>query len=96
MFKTLLQNNSTSPIQQKAGSFLLHQVGRYTGPLLESLDAQIDKRLVDTFFNLFVTILMFRNRAMGLLMTELGGYICGFDRAPAGTKRISNLLRSKK
>jgi hypothetical protein len=33
---------------------------------------------------------------MGLLLTELGGYICGFDRAPAGTKRISNLLRSKK
>ncbi|MCB0630918.1 MAG: transposase [Lewinella sp.] len=96
MFKTLLQNNSSSPIQQKAGSFLLHQVGRYTDPLLEALDAQIDKRLVDTFFNLFVTILMFRNRAMGLLLTELGGYICGFDRAPAGTKRISNLLRSKK
>jgi hypothetical protein len=96
MFKTLLQNNSSSPIQQKAGSFLLHQIGRYTDPVLEALDAQIDKRLVDTFFNLFVTILMFRNRAMGLLLTELGGYICGFDRAPAGTKRISNLLRSKK
>ncbi len=96
MFKTLLQNNSSSPIKQKAGSFLLHQVERYTDPVLEALDAQIDKRLVDTFFNLFVTILMFRNRAMGLLLTELGGYICGFDRAPAGTKRISNLLRSKK
>lgn len=96
MFKTLLQNNSSSPIQQKAGSFLLHQIGRYTDPVLEALDAQIDKRLVDTFFNLFVTILMFRNRSMGLLLTELGGYICGFDRAPAGTKRISNLLRSKK
>ena len=39
---------------------------------------------------------MFRNRAMGLLLSELGGYICGFDHAPAGTKRISNLLRSKK
>ncbi|MEM7299424.1 MAG: transposase, partial [Bacteroidota bacterium] len=25
-----------------------------------------------------------------------GGYICGFDHAPAGTKRISNLLRCKK
>ena len=33
---------------------------------------------------------------MGLLLSELGGYICGFAHAPAGTKRISNLLRSKK
>jgi hypothetical protein len=96
MFRTLLQNKSTSPIQQKAGSFLLHQIDRYTDPVLESLGSQIDKRLVNTFFNLFAIILMFRNRAMGLLLTELGGYICGFEHAPAGTKRISNLLRSKK
>ena len=33
---------------------------------------------------------------MGLLLSELGGYIKGFDHSPAGTKRISNLLRSKK
>ena len=33
---------------------------------------------------------------MGLLISELGGWICGFKHAPAGTKRISNLLRSKK
>ena len=33
---------------------------------------------------------------MGLLLSELGGYICGFEHAPAGTKRISNLLRSNK
>ena len=39
---------------------------------------------------------MFRDRVMGLLLSELGGYICGFDHAPAGTKRISNLLRCKK
>lgn len=96
MFKTLLQNKSTSPIHQKAGSFLLHQVDRYTRAVQSRLDAQIDKRLVRTFFDLFVTVLLFRNRAMGLLLSELGGYICGFDHAPAGTKRISNLLRSKK
>lgn len=29
-------------------------------------------------------------------MSELGGYLLSFDKAPAGTKRISNLLRSKK
>jgi hypothetical protein len=43
-----------------------------------------------------VIILMFRERRMGLLLSELGGYLCGFSKAPAGTKRISNLLRSKK
>ena len=96
MFKTILQNKSTSPIQQKAGSFLLHQVEKYTHSVQKALDAQIDKRLVRTFFDLFVTILLFRDRAMGLLLSELGGYICGFDHAPAGTKRISNLLLSKK
>ena len=96
MFKTLLQNNSSSPIEQKGGSFLLHQSNRYLSSLQDQLDLQIDKRLVRTFFDLFVTILMFRNRVMGLLLSELGGYICGFDHAPAGTKRISNLLRSKK
>lgn len=96
MFKTLLQNKSNSPIEQKAGSFLLHQSNRYLGDLQKQLDAQIDSRLVRTFFDLFMVIMMFRNRAMGLLLSELGGYICGFSHAPAGTKRISNLLRSKK
>ncbi len=33
---------------------------------------------------------------MGLWLGELSGYICGFAHAPAGTKHISNLLRSSK
>ena len=96
MFKTLLQNNSTSPLPQKGAWFILHQSHRYLDSLVEELDAKIDKRLVRTFFDLFMVILSFRNRSMGLLLSELGGYICGFAHAPAGTKRISNLLRSKK
>lgn len=94
--KTLLQSKAGRPIKQKAASFILHQTDRYLSPLLKSLDKQIDKRLVNTFFNLFMVVLTFRNPSMGLLLSELGGYICGFDKAPAGTKRISNLLRSKK
>ena len=31
---------------------------------------------------------MFRERRMGSLPSELGGYIGGFNRAPAGTKRL--------
>lgn len=96
MFKTLLQNKSTSPIEQKGGSFILHQANHYLAELQQELDLQIDKRLVRTFFDLFITITMFRDRVMGLLLSELGGYICGFDHAPAGTKRISNLLRCPK
>ena len=96
MFKNILQNKVSSALEQKAGHFLLHQSASYLDRVIKELDRQIDSRLVSTFYNLFVTILMFRNRSMGLLLSELGGYICGFDRAPAGTKRISNLLRSKK
>lgn len=96
MFLQLLQNKDTTPIKQKAGSFLLHQVDRYTHQIRVELDAAIDKRLVNTFYNLFVIILMFRNRRMGLLLSELGGYLCGPEKAPAGTKRLSNLLRSTK
>jgi len=96
MFKNILQNKPSSSKEQKGGSFILHQANRYLLGLQEELDLKIDKRLVRTFFDLFITITMFRDRVMGLLLSELGGYICGHNHAPAGTKRISNLLRSKK
>jgi Transposase DDE domain. len=41
-------------------------------------------------------ILTFRNRAHGLLLSELGAFLLSPSRAPAGTKRLSNLLRSDK
>jgi hypothetical protein len=65
-------------------------------PLLQQLDARIDKRLVRTFFVALVAIVQFRNRACGLLLSELGGYILPPHQAPAGTKRLSNLLRCAK
>lgn len=96
MFLQRLQDKEDHPIHQNAARFLLHQLDRFTCTLRAQLDAQIDRRLVRTFYDLLVTILIFRERRMGLLLSELGGYICGFNHAPAGTKRISNLLRSKK
>lgn len=96
MFKIVQQSNSNSATKPSASTFLLSRVEQYTRRICQDLDAQIDKRLVSTFFDLFNIILMFRNRAMGLLLSELGGYIVGFKQAPAGTKRISNLLRSKR
>ena len=96
MFKEHLQVNLKGSEKPKASSFLLRQVQAYLCPIERQLDAQIDSRLVRTFFDLFVSILIFRHTKMGLLLSELGAYICGPSHAPAGTKRISNLLRSKK
>jgi hypothetical protein len=63
---------------------------------LENLDREIDKRLVRTFAKTVEAILTFRNRNHGLLLSELGGYIDTPGHAPAGTKRISNLLACAK
>jgi hypothetical protein len=65
-------------------------------PLLTQLDAQIDRRLVRTCLATIEAVLRFRNRAHGLLLSELGGELLGPAHAPAGTKRLSNLLRSPK
>jgi DDE family transposase len=66
----------------------------FVRPLLERLDERIDKRLVRTFLGLLQVILVLRHNRYGLLLSELGGYLLGVAHAPAGTKRISNLLRS--
>lgn len=68
----------------------------YVNPLLERLDKLLDKRLVRTLLGLLQVMLMHRHRENGLLLSELGGYLAGDAHAPAGTKRISNLLRSRK
>lgn len=95
MFKNILQNREYNPIRQKSAEFLLSQSAKYLSPLEKSLSKEMDNRYVRTFFDLFIAILMFRNRSMNLLLTELGGWIAGFAHAPAGTKRISRLLRCK-
>lgn len=41
-----------------------------------------------------MALLSFRDRINSLLLSELGGYVNGPQHAPAGTKRISNLLRN--
>jgi len=47
---------------------------------------------VQTALDLVQTILTHRHRPLGLLLTELGGYLLSPAQAPAGTKRISNLI----
>lgn len=73
--------------------------GRLLGflePLLVVLDEQLDKRLVRTFVRTIMAILQFRHGRYGLLLSELGGYLLSPAQAPAGTKRLSNLLRSQR
>ena len=65
-------------------------------PLAEWLDEQVDRRLVRTFFLALVAIVRLRNSRSGLLLSELGGHVLSPAQAPAGTKRLSNLLRSPK
>jgi len=96
MFKNILQNRKKNPNRQKSGDFILVQSNKYLSSIQKELSKQIDERYVQTFYNLFIAILMFRNRPMGLLLSELGGYIAGFKSAPAGTKRIGRLLGCEK
>lgn len=67
---------------------------RFVRALLQDLDARLDRRLVQTFLDLLLVIVMHRHRNQGLLLSELGGFLLGAEHAPAGTKRISNLLHN--
>jgi hypothetical protein len=67
---------------------------QFLRPVLVRLAQQLDIRLVQTALELVQVILTHRHRAMGLLLSELGGYLLGPDQAPAGTKRISNLVHA--
>jgi hypothetical protein len=71
---------------------LMGQLINFLAPLLQELD----RRLVRTFLYTLVALIEFRHRANGLLLSELGAYLDSPARAPAGTKRLSNLLRSSK
>jgi hypothetical protein len=81
---------------QQASERISQLLSTYVQPLLTALDARIDKRLVRTFLKTLQVIIQFRHRHNGLLLSELGGYILSPEHAPAGTKRLSNLLRCPK
>jgi hypothetical protein len=68
---------------------------QYVQPLVVQLDELLDKRLVATFVGLLNCILRLRHQKYGLLLSELGAKLLSPDKAPAGTKRISNLIRSE-
>ena len=77
-------------------SILSARLESFLAPLLLRLDQVLDRRLVQTFAATISILLQQRYRATGLLLSELGAFLAGFEHAPAGTKRLSNLLRSKR
>jgi hypothetical protein len=79
---------------QQASNAVLERLKEFVAPLVAELDEQVDKRLVRTFVKTLQAIVTFRHSSQGLLLSELGSYITSPDQAPAGTKRLSNLLRS--
>ncbi len=82
-----------SPVVARA---LEEDLIQFLAPVVEWLDTLLDKRLTRTLVASVVALLEWRNRAQGLLLSELGAFICDPAHAPAGTKRLSNLLRSPK
>lgn len=68
----------------------------FLAPLLVRLDEQLDSRLVRTLAATVEVLLQNRHGSTGLLLSELGAYLTSPEHAPAGTKRLSNLLRSQR
>src|SRR5215469_2546462 len=83
-------------VSQEQSRRLTKALENFLEPLLVLLDAYIDKRLVQTFVRAIAAIITFRSQAQGLCLSELGTYITNAAQAPAGTKRLSNLLRCTK
>src|SRR6266480_5653730 len=94
----ILQANEQEP--QKVSQEIAQELELFLLPLLTVLDTFLDKRLVRTLVQCGVAIIRFRNNKQGLLLSELGSYMDGYRglsaTATAGTKRISNLIRSIK
>lgn len=84
------------PQAQPLARIVREELRRFVAPLLRSLDQHLDRRLVVTFLETLQALLIWRHRNLGMLLSELGSYLAPPGHAPAGTKRLSNLLRSPK
>jgi hypothetical protein len=83
------------PWSAVAGSEAFEErLARFLAPVLMQLDQELDKRLVRTLWQTVEAIITLRDRANGLLLSELGGAILSPAQAPAGTKRLSRLIHS--
>src|ERR671939_271669 len=83
-----------------AGARLARALSRrcraFLAPFLTELDRQLDRRLVRTAAATVAALVRHRNRPQALLLSELGAYLAGPQHAPAGTKRLANLVHSRR
>lgn len=89
-------NTSRLPIPEAAGlsQAMAAHLTLFLSPLLVQLDARLDVRLVRTFAATVVNLVRQRDRALSLLLTELGELLLDGAHAPAGVKRLWRLLHS--
>jgi hypothetical protein len=93
----MLQDTALDPERLAGGplaQLLAQRCEAFLQPLLVQLDAHVDCRLVRTLAHSVLALVRHRNRALALLLSELGAYLTGPEHAPAGTKRLANLLHS--
>ena len=90
---TLTEAEKQASIEQSRG--LKKECVRFLTPLLKKMDQHLDHRLINTLLDLMLIIVIHRHRNQGLVLSELGGQLLGEKHAPAGAKRIGNLLHSQ-
>jgi hypothetical protein len=64
-----------------AAHALSRHLAAFLAPLLRTLDQQLDRRLVSTFLATLIAIVQWRNRAHGLLLSELGASLLRPEQA---------------
>jgi Transposase DDE domain len=85
--------HKSSQADRELSEQVAQQLQRFVQPLLEVLDAYVDCRLVATFQQTLVAIIVART---SLLLSVLGEYLADPQHGPAGTKQLSRLLHSAK
>jgi hypothetical protein len=80
--------------EARLAAALTERCQTFLQPLLEELDVYLDRRLVRTAAATVTALVRHRDRPQALLLSELGAYLAGPQHAPAGTKRLANLVHS--
>jgi hypothetical protein len=94
MLKDTQKDGKKQESREKSAELAQH-CAEFLLPLLGRLNEHVDRRIVKTLLDLVLIIVIHRHRNQALILSELGGELLGEAHAPAGTKRISNLLHSK-
>jgi hypothetical protein len=87
-------DHGVAPPEAVLAAAMMERCQRFLAPLLAALDTHVDRRLMRTAAQAIPAILRHRTRPTALLLSELGEVLAGPTHAPAGTKRLANLLHS--